>query len=1760
MEKHTEINFSRFYLIEFFSNIAEQTGQKLKKEDAEKIFELLDHIKAQSDLVTGLEMLAREHGTSELTIFLFDIMDRISDYPPTLVYDSLPEMAEDFVNTLIIMLEEEQTMEAIDKVNGKFRELSPTEEKEIESALTEIDEYVLFEKIGDKLNEVVESDQMSRDLLEFSKIAYNSGRELKEDIPVTLFTIIDKLDSMRKIIESENELDSEAGKKIENAVADIAINLNEFGKAHSEQVTASLEKDQIMLAEVEQAEVAGEPSSIESLLAAYFQSEVDEQLRQVRDILSQLKQNIEDKESLKDLHSRLHSFKEISMIHGYEVFEHAFALLIYDFSKLNENRQTISRDTIKNLDNFFNQIEKSEKYRGKSKNSQESEKLENLLSKIKDSFVAVKEEAEPEISEISPQEPGSVPEISQEPDSVLQEIEEVESVASIHFDEKIKLYDILKEANDPLIVKIKAGLQSGEFSENSKKVVINDIDNLISGYDLLGLGAHSKFWSEFSEKVRQSSSAEQLMDQGTVLAEAETFFKFEMTEEDWMPLFIKADRQKEEIYSVDDSGKLLAALMEIERKNLSSFHEILSHIFTDKNVEIRESQYKHFNRLVNNLNLIDAQNLSQSWSFFVNLFEAENKTEFNAEILPEIYNTYKICIQTIEKKGKQANIEDIISTLEEVLDSEIEESEDTGEEPQAETDELLSEPEPEKTEEPIGGGEAEEDLELVFIQEAGSCLENSERAFSLISKNPADHESMHDIEKQIHSIKSSARLMGYDTFAGQLAVLEKFCEYYASSKKMLEIEKLPVLQDSLKEIRRLISEKSFSNENYGGNIDDFKASLEISEVLSSGGGDKDSLKKGLEEKPLFASSKDTDDEMLEIFKEESSEFVQQVDDAINKLKQKPDDVDSLHQLEYANHSLKSAAKMLGFSEIGQLSDGIERVAEYINKKEIVHTDEINDNLRAVIATVKLLTDGQIIPAADITDMIHLLDVQRIIIRQSEEGHISGEVSTDQEELDQMTEIFLKEGWELIEKINSDLVKLENKQDKKILDNLNRNFHTLKGSAQMFGKEKIGTIAHKTEDFLIYVLENQVTLPDHALDPVFAGIDEIQSALNSIKAGKGEICVSYQSVIESLERILSQVKSGSEISAPEAVTSDTTKPEEPVQSEEPEKPESEIKLSTNYLDKLINLAAELVVNKTQLNSHLSNLKNLGVVMDKNRETLNKAGYQLDDYFEKFGKKDPSLDEIKKLTGEYKKLSGTISDMSNEFSSLAHEFEKKISRISNLTKMLHDDILQVRMVPIENLFNRYPRVVRDISHKQNKKVKLNFEGQNTELDRAMIESVYDPLMHLLRNSIDHGIELPEVRKKSGKPEEGTITLKAKQDKNYVVIEVRDDGNGINYDAIRRKAVERKLATEEEIQKKREHELNSYLFQPGFSTKESVTEVSGRGVGLDVVADNIRKVKGDVRIISEAGKGTVFILRVPLTLVIAQAMMIELAGQVLAIPIASIEESVQISRNDITEQNGRNVLKLKEETLPIYFLEEVLKFETDPAGKYEGMLNAIVVEESGEKYIFVVDKILGREEIVIKPLGEELQNLDYISGGTILGDGSIGLIVDVAAVIRKVDAGEEKIIPAKTEKSSETAVKPAEEEPKKVEKESAPEKKTDKKPVALIVDDSISVRRFVGVVLQRHNFETVLASDGMEAIKRLEEGEFDIVVTDLEMPKMHGYELIQEIRKQEKYSNLPVVILTGRAGQKHRDMGLKLGANAFIVKPFKEADLVSTLQKFV
>jgi two-component system, chemotaxis family, sensor histidine kinase and response regulator PixL len=485
-----------------------------------------------------------------------------------------------------------------------------------------------------------------------------------------------------------------------------------------------------------------------------------------------------------------------------------------------------------------------------------------------------------------------------------------------------------------------------------------------------------------------------------------------------------------------------------------------------------------------------------------------------------------------------------------------------------------------------------------------------------------------------------------------------------------------------------------------------------------------------------------------------------------------------------------------------------------------------------------------------------------------------------------------------------------------------------------------------------------------------------------------------------------------------------------------------------------------------------------------------------------------------------------------------------------KQIHNDLLQTQMLPLADIMQRFPRMIRDLSLQHHKRVSLKLSGTNTLMDKAILDKLMDPLVHLLRNAFDHGIEMPALREVNSKPAEATIEIRAYQRGNQSYIEIRDDGRGIDPEVIRHKLVARKMMTLEEAEQLSHEELYEYIFYPGFSTAAKVTELSGRGVGMDAVRTQVRQLKGSISLKSVVGKGTIFILRFPLTLTVANLLVFQTKGLLFAVPTDTIAGLASIKADfDLEQINQRQItVAWENQTISLYPPELLLRHYPLPH-RPQPQLPNIPLPQDGDLTILVIagdqgtigipiDEVLQEQELVVKPFGQILTPPAYLYGCTILGDGSLVPIFDAQALVKRWGTIDWSTVGNYYGTTNQ------------------PRDQNDTMTI-LVVDDSLTARQFVALTLEKEGYQVVQARDGREALQQLQQNpQIRAVFCDVEMPRMNGFEFLEQCRQEPNTVNLPILMLTSRSGEKHQQKAKSLGATAYLIKPYLEQELLSTL----
>ena len=601
----------------------------------------------------------------------------------------------------------------------------------------------------------------------------------------------------------------------------------------------------------------------------------------------------------------------------------------------------------------------------------------------------------------------------------------------------------------------------------------------------------------------------------------------------------------------------------------------------------------------------------------------------------------------------------------------------------------------------------------------------------------------------------------------------------------------------------------------------------------------------------------------------------------------------------------------------------------------------------------------------------------------------------------------------------------------------------------------------------------------------------------------------------------------------------------------------IRVDIDRLDNLMNLVGEMIVNRNRLGRQVDVIKAL-------REELAFSQTRLIHEIKKFEEKyeytltldtpgrseaEPSsdflelefdrYDDFNLLSRKLTEITNDTNEIMSELAGFFDAFELDTARISTITTNLQDEITMARMVEMDKLYQMFQRPVRDLAQEEGKQLNLVVLGGETTVDKTIFEIISDPLMHMIRNAVSHGIEPAAERTAQGKDPTGVLILNARHEGNNIILEIEDDGRGMDPVALRQAAADKGFMSDAEAQALTDIEAINLIFRPGFTTASTISKVSGRGVGMDVVATQIARINGRFEITTEQGVGTKFLIRLPLTLAIAQALIVKLKDQEMAVPMSLVEETTRFSYKDIQPSAGEEMVNVRGSLVRLLKLNELLGEGRFPK-KDETFRHPTLILGLAEKRLAVmVESIIGREEIVVKSLGDYLKGIKLFSGATISGEGNVRLILNVASLF-----GDEVLV------TSTAGIVPA--------KEAVTPESLKRKVKLLVVDDSISIRKYVQRFLDRMGYEVEVASDGVEALTIMGRMKFDAVITDLEMPVMHGYDLMAEMRKSRELMNIPVIVLTSRAGDKHRQKALEMGAQDYLVKPFEEQEMLGTLKK--
>jgi len=809
---------------------------------------------------------------------------------------------------------------------------------------------------------------------------------------------------------------------------------------------------------------------------------------------------------------------------------------------------------------------------------------------------------------------------------------------------------------------------------------------------------------------------------------------------------------------------------------------------------------------------------------------------------------------------------------------------------------------------------------------------------------------------------------------------------------------------------------------------------------------------------------------------------------------------------------------------------------------------------------------------------------------------------DGEVPDEVLEFFIPEAEEHLQVVTECLLLLEANSTAEDINRLFRAMHTVKGSAAQVGLHRLSAVAHRVEDLIGELRDGHLQPNADIIDICLQSVDVLKKLLHRQWESDAEMRGVIDPLLARIEELAPEEGVGEPAEASRAVATREESPKElaaesaasaaPSGAPQVLPQAKSVRISLERLDRMMNAVGELVINRTRMLGRLSELGKLVEILNFSKSRLSgKVGdFQEKHEFNRIrttlmpGSQPPQKDTFRGhfsnmpalMPGDslefsdlemdryddFNILSRSLTEISADITEVLTQLEGFMGRVDSdideFTKLAHhlqDEITAARMVPIGNLYTRLSRTVRDASKAAGKPVELLLEGAETELDNNIIQHISDPLIHLVRNAVAHGLENPSERHKAGKSEKGRVEVRAYHRGNHIFIEVEDDGRGIDYENIRLHVMASGTLSPLAAAELSERELREYLFRPGFTTASSMTELAGRGVGLDVVRANVHALNGEIEVRSELGRGACFTVKVPLTLIISQALFVRCGTAVFALPLAVVEEIRRLKPAEIEDVGGKLLTRVRDVVTEVVRLD--LQLGLPPLEPVNGYFHMVIVKVAGKQVGVVVEEVLGKDEIVIKNLGNYLRRVKLFPGTTIAPDGSLILLIDLNRLVSN-DTAERNALPSSSPAARVFAPGAEAVAAGNIPAEAVDPVETDR--VVVVADDSISVRKFVGRMLEKAGYRVRLASDGLEASEIIAEVGCHLVITDLEMPRMNGYELLAHLRQDPMTSRIPVLVVTSRAGAKHRDRAMKEGASGFLTKPVQEDQLISTVESLV
>jgi two-component system chemotaxis sensor kinase CheA len=940
-----------------------------------------------------------------------------------------------------------------------------------------------------------------------------------------------------------------------------------------------------------------------------------------------------------------------------------------------------------------------------------------------------------------------------------------------------------------------------------------------------------------------------------------------------------------------------------------------------------------------------------------------------------------------------------------------------------------------------------------------------------------------------------------------------------------------------------------------------------------------------------------DEELKEIYRVSSQEHLQSLESGILQLERDPNQLEIIEDLLRSAHSLKGDSRVVGVETMEIVTHTLEEVFGRIQRQEITLTESLSDRLYQTLDGMHRLVDAALIGEPCEVDIDALLvnllaeeslETEASMPKLDENTADSPAEFTEPESNkiadDELKEIYRVSSQEHLKNLESGILQLEREPSQlEIVADLLQAAHSLKGDSRVAGVETMEIVTHTLEEVFGRIQCQEIAVTEELSDRLYQTLDGMQRLVTSALTGEPvrvdiEVMVQLlttatrSSEIDAVEQpvepqnptsptweaaelsLTHQPRTGEMISRQSTALSATEKEADgylvkatdeiaiyPTRIEQPYRIDT-VRVPTQALDKLVTQVGELIVSKTRMAHTVAEIESIS-----NLWQTWKAG-RLQEQVS--GEAYASKERIEaRLDQKIRRLRILAQENNTKLEFVAGELE---ARIANL-----------RQLPLSQLFQLFPRLVRDLAKEQAKQVELIIQGSDTQVDKKILEEIKDPLMHLIRNAIDHGIETPTERINAGKPQQATVKLKGYQAGNKIVVEIQDDGKGLDLEKIKSTAIKRGLHHREELENMSVAQIQNLIFQPGFSTRNFITEVSGRGVGMDVVKTNIEKLKGIIEINSIPGQGCTFYFKLPTTLAKSNVLLVEIHGIVHALPIDFVEANLLIDPQQIFPLEGRDTIAINGKAVSVANLANLLEITKSPAYTLAAKVDdistnrkpCVLLQVGEEKFGLIVDRMLDVIDVALKPQSNILRRVRNVAGATILGTGQVCVILSPTDLLKSLKQTHTSLL-----STSKPQVKMLQQSQAKGMPVSGHSLAASKYKV-LVAEDSMLVRTQEKRLLEAAGYEVVTAVDGLDGYNKLQSNYFDAVISDVEMPNVDGFAFTEQIRQHDEYSELPIILVTSLASEEDKRKGAEAGANAYIVKSqFNQNILLDTLARLV